>query len=255
MRDFDSIVSPAPAASFDRFMNLPVELREVIWELTLWGSTQINRATKKCARYLVSPVEIRDFLKKPNNNARPTFLPSMCRISKSTMSETIGVYIRGSQFSIASIHDNRFLDGFLQTVSKGYDNIRTIHFAFFDCFPPNYPQNADLELAVRCSGLHTIKLTFHVERLRIWVLDGEYDDGLTGYPRPLNEMWTHYKFVRLTECNNLQKVVLERKGRSVDAAVGASRTLGNHIKEEYKAKHNREIAIGYTWAERSGVGH
>jgi hypothetical protein len=55
------------------------------------------------------------------------------------MDETIGVYIRGSTFMTASIHDNRFLDAFLQTIDKGYEAIRSIHFAFFDCFPGTSP--------------------------------------------------------------------------------------------------------------------
>ena len=240
------------SASFHRFMDLPLELREVIWEYAMRGTPylvargQYLWASDKYAQYLVSPVEIREFLKRQSNVARPSFLPSICRLSKSTMGETIRVYIRGSTFMVASIHDNRFLDAFVQTVDKGYEAIRSIHFAFFDCFPGTFPQNADLELAVRCSGLHTVKLSFHVQKLTIWVLEGDYDDGLTRYPRPVNEIWTHYKFSRLLDCANLQKLIIERKGGHNYAGHEASEKLGDHIKAEYKVKHGREIELAYT---------
>jgi hypothetical protein len=59
---------------------------------------------------------------------------------------------------ISSIQDNCLVNGFLQTVLKGYKMIRSIHLAFFDCFSRGYPQNAGFELAVKCSGLHTVKI-------------------------------------------------------------------------------------------------
>jgi hypothetical protein len=75
----------------------------------------VNHAKCRHAKYLVDPVEIREFLGPgvKNNVERPNFLPPMCRISKSTMLETIGVCVRNSKFMISSINDNRPLDGFL----------------------------------------------------------------------------------------------------------------------------------------------
>jgi hypothetical protein len=159
------------------------------------------------------------------------------------MSETTGVFVRNSEFMIASYNDNLLLDGFLKTVLKGYGAIRSIHFAFFDCFPEGFPQNADLELAVRCTGLRTIKIRFHSTRLIVWVLLGDYDDGLTSRPRRIDEMWAHYKFARLLECVNLQNLIVERKGRNLDAALEASENLGIRIQEEYLRKNQHTLKV------------
>lgn len=86
---------------------------------------------------------------------------------------------------------NRFLDDFLKTVPGGYEKIRSVHFAFFDCFPGahKYPQNADRKLAVRCTGHRTLKFTFHMSRLR-WVIGDPYDDDdYDTCPRPVEDMW------------------------------------------------------------------
>jgi hypothetical protein len=225
------------SASFNRFLELPIELREVIWELGTHGTVHRNGS------YLITPVEVRDYVKAPNKVERPYFLPPMCRVSKSTMSETTGVFVRNSEFMIASYNDNLLLDSYLKTVPKGYEAIRLIHFAFFDCFPEGFPQNADLELAVRCTGLRTIKIRFHSTRLIVWVLLGDYDDGLTCRPRRIDEMWAHYKFARLLECVNLQNLIIERKGCNLDAALEASENLGIRIQEEYLRKNQRTLNV------------
>jgi hypothetical protein len=159
------------------------------------------------------------------------------------MSETTGVFVRHSEIMVASFNDNRLLDGFLQTMSKGYEAIRTVHFAFFDCFPKGFDKNADLELAVRCTGLRTIKVRFHSSQLITWVLEGDYDDGPTAYARSVDEMWAHYKFARLMECMNLQTVIIERKSRTMDAALQVSELLGVHIQQEYMLKHQHSLNV------------
>jgi hypothetical protein len=192
---------PAPLPSFERFMELPTELREFIWDLGLRGVVHVaNRLGNKFAEYLITPVEIREFLKATNNIERPNFLPPLCRVSKSTQVETIGVYLRGSTFMVASFPDNRLLVDFLRIVPKGYETIRSIHFAFFDCFPGTmkFAQNADLELAVRCTGLHTVKLTFHMSRLTYSLKPNAYDEW-QDYPRSIDEIWSFYKIRRPLE--------------------------------------------------------
>jgi hypothetical protein len=225
------------SASFNRFLELPVELREAIWELGTRGTVHRNGS------YLITPVEVHDYVKAPNKMERPYFLPPMCRVSKSTMSETTGVFVRNSQFMIASYNDNLLLDGFLKTMPKGYEAIRSIHFAFFDCFPEGFPQNADLELAVRCTGLRNIKMRFHSTRLITWVLLGNYNDGLTSCPRRIDNMWAHYKFARLLDCVNLETLIIERKGHNLEVALEVSENLGVRIQEEYLLKHQRTLTV------------
>jgi hypothetical protein len=147
---------------------------------------------------------------------------------------------------VASFIDNRFLDNLLQAMSKGHKAILSVHFAFFDCYPSGFPKNADLELAVRCTGLRTIKLTFHSTRLFARVFMGENEGGFTSCPRPTDEMWSHYKFDRLLDCMNLQNVVIERKGRTIDAALKSSEDLSKRIQAEYAQKHQRSLDIAFT---------
>ncbi|KAH7081247.1 hypothetical protein BKA63DRAFT_599618 [Paraphoma chrysanthemicola] len=227
--EYDALSTSSPITPFVGFMKVPAE-REV-------------------ARYFVDPVEIREFRRASNNISRQNFLPPLCRISGVLKDEIIGVYLRNSMFMVAAFEDNRFLDGFLQTVKKGYESVRSIHFAFFDCFRADFPENADLELAVRCTGIRTIRITFHTSRLTIWVLEGDYDlDGLTGYPRPVDEIWSHYRLARLLDCKMLKEVIIERKGRRPDHAIQAADNLGCRIKQEYEAKHHRTLEVAYAWA-------
>jgi hypothetical protein len=128
--------------------------------------------------------------------------------------------------------------------------MRSFHFVFFDCFPTGYPENANLELAVRCTALHTIKITFRVSRLQIWVLEGDYEDGPMGYPQPVDQIWVHCKLSCLLNCNNLQKIDIERKGRYVDHSVLALEGLEDHIKTKYSKKHGRDLQLTYSWAQR-----
>ncbi|KAF1915768.1 hypothetical protein BDU57DRAFT_450389 [Ampelomyces quisqualis] len=241
-----------PLPSFSRFMDFPVELREMIWDRAMRGTVHpANMLGNKFAEYLVTPVEIREFLKTTNNTERPNFLPPLCRISKSTKNETIGVYLRGSKFMVASFLDNRLLDGFLQTAPKAYEAIRSIHFAFFDCYPgpEMFEKNSDLELAVRCTGLRSVKLTFHMSRLCDLVKRDPYDDG-EYYPRSVEDMWTYYKLARLMDCENLENVDIQRKGRSrraVECGVTVSQDLGVRIKAEYDEKHHGDLNVTYSW--------
>jgi hypothetical protein len=85
-----------------------------------------------------------------------------------------------------------------------------------------------------------------VKKLTIWVLEGDYDDGLTRYPRPSSAMWTHYKLSRLLDCANLQKVIIERRGCHNYAGQEASVNLGNRIKADYEVKHGHETELAYT---------
>lgn len=140
----EDISDPEPPPSFPQFMQMPGELRDMVWDGAIRG---VDHATikfrDKFAKYLVTLVEIRNFLQGgvENNLERPNFLPPLCRLSKSTVDETIGVYLRGSTLIMATIHDIELLDGILKIVPGSCGKIRLIHFTFFDCFPgPNkYP--------------------------------------------------------------------------------------------------------------------
>lgn len=134
--DEDHSLVTVPPPSFPRFMDLAVEIREMIWEHAMRGTLHIaDLHGEMRVFHLETPVEIREFIRIPNNTERPNFLPAMCRTSKLTMQESIGVYIRCSHFMVASIHDDGMLDGFLQTVDHCYETIQSIHLPSSAVFP------------------------------------------------------------------------------------------------------------------------
>ncbi|KAH7091551.1 hypothetical protein FB567DRAFT_577405 [Paraphoma chrysanthemicola] len=129
----DALSTTSPITPFIGFMNAPVEVREIIWQYLMQNQRHlVNRERGKWARYFVDPVEIRELRRAWNNVSGPNFLPPLCRISVVLKDEIIGVYLRNSMFMVASFEDNRLLDGLLQPVKKGYESVRSIHFAFFD---------------------------------------------------------------------------------------------------------------------------
>lgn len=237
---------------FDHFMDLPVELREFIWEIVMRDNTHmVSSWIEKCAEYVLRPNEfIHEHLMVPDlYNAECTrIVPRMCRVSNITRYETVGVYLRNYVVIIASIKHNQHFESFLQTVRKGYEAIRSIHFTHFAFFPTGYPQNVDLELAVRCTALHTIKLTFDVWKLEDWRSVGD-NGGLTFSPRRVDEMWTHYKFDRLLDCHNLRNLRIEIKGDLNGNVLVASKSLGARIVAEFSARHQRDLQLTYSYVE------
>jgi hypothetical protein len=235
---------------FDHFMDLPIELREIIWEIVMRDNTHmVSSWIGKFTEYLLRPVQfIGGHLVIPDlYNAECTkVMPPMCRISNSTRCETVGVYLRGSVVMIASIRHNQHFESFLQTVRKGYEAIRSIHFTHFAFCPTGYLQNVDLELAVRCTTLHTIKLTFDMYTLEFWNLGGNNDE-LTCSPRRVEEMWTHYKFDRLLDCHNLRNLEIEHKEYSNEIAWVATESLGARIVAEFSARHQRDLQLTYSY--------
>ncbi|KAF2123386.1 hypothetical protein P153DRAFT_371708 [Dothidotthia symphoricarpi CBS 119687] len=225
------------ANTFLSFLKLAPEIRDILWDIAMQDARSTNE------------IDLRDFTRRAQNVNRPTFLPTICRVSKSTSAETMGVFLRGSTFTISSFADNEFFVKFLNNINA-FDAVRRLHFRFFDCFPTSFADNADLELAVRCPGLVSVKLGMHTSKLVMWVLEGEYEDGLTRFPRRVQEMWEHYKLDRLLDCDKLQEVVIERKGRSNDEAVQAACALGECIKQRYMETRKRELLVEYSVERR-----
>jgi hypothetical protein len=107
----------------------------------------------------------------------PNFIPELVKVSKKTRDEVIAVKMRKSKFVIASLRENTFLFNFLATVGDGLRHARELYFDNFHYFPDydrttgmRIPQCSDLELAVACTGLRTLRLTMG----RSVVGDGRY---------------------------------------------------------------------------------
>ncbi|KAF2246891.1 hypothetical protein BU26DRAFT_488295 [Trematosphaeria pertusa] len=218
-------------------MQLPIEIREMIWEEAIRGMRYLIDSTRgRYGHHSLDAVEIRQY--DEGREHRPRFLPSVCLVSKSTMAEAVAVFIRNSTFMVSSIGGNRFLEAFL-TRHNSFPNIRSLRFDFFDCFPEGYEENADLALAAKCTGLATIQFTFHSSKLIHWVLeDGDdYDeDGLTSLARPVEQLVERYKLRQLLECKKLDKVIWQRKGYHYDGAEVALQNLGTWVKDQFAEK-------------------
>jgi hypothetical protein len=213
-------------------IKLPVEVREMIWEAHMQASGVFD----------TSRINIRDFVKIDDNPERPQFLPALCSMSPLTEAEIIGVFMRNSKFMIASIFDNAFFRKFVASVPNGPAHVRELHFDFFHWFPDydekgkRIPVNSDLELAVHCNGLHTLRLTFGFKNMR---------DANTGIPKTVEQLVEKYRLRRLLDCDKLRNIRWDGQ-REFGAAVPVLYDLADWVKSEF-AKKNQRVECVVTW--------
>lgn len=137
-------------------VKLPLEIREMIWEAYM----------RAHGIFMIYRIYIRDSVRMTDDPVRPRFLPPLRTISNSTWDKIIGVFMRNSPTMITSIHDNVYFRKLIAGIENGPAHVRELHFEYFGFFP-NYtkdgeriPVNSDLELAVDCKGLQTLRLNF-----------------------------------------------------------------------------------------------
>jgi hypothetical protein len=235
------------ALKFFKFMQLPKELRLLIWREAI-ANEEYTRPDGITLRYLSSTIDIRDYVKIADDPLIPKFLPRICDVSEETREETIAVLIEGSKFMIASLRDNTFLQTFFKPkgMTGRLELCRDLSFDFFSRFPNGYEKNADLELAVACTSLKTIKLTFHHEPLTRYVLEGDYDEGLTRYPRSADQVFEQFKLRRLLDGKCLKTIIIEHTSYYIPAAVEAAEKLGDLLKLKFsQLEPSQDVAVCY----------
>lgn len=231
---------------FEKFMQLPLEIREKVWDFSIRGKVYFvprSYHLDEYARYFLDPLALRGFV-QPNtigpNPKRPPFLPAVCRVSVYTFEETLGVFLRNTNFLMHNIAQNRFFDAFLTKVD-GFRSIRTLSFGYFDCFPSGFERNADLELAARCPGLQELSSSFHANQLEIFE-DEAGDPSFGLLPREPDEMWSHYRMDRLLDCEQLEVIKINHKGwRSNANTVFAAEGLATRIAREFLVRKGRVV--------------
>jgi hypothetical protein len=221
-----TVKTMAPSPKFHRFLNLPKELRLEIW--------------KKALGVDINVIAVREAVKRGDDLARPEFLPRFCYTSHATFEETVATTIESSQMMVCSYADNQFLRSFLEAVPSRFRLVRHLNFDFFSRFKEEFEVNADLELAFECKGLRTIKLNFHCNNLTYWVLEGDYDDGLTRYPAEAKDLFAKYKLARILDCDALSNIIVEYSGSICEAAVEAAKALGELLVQKSADKAARQ---------------
>ncbi|EAT89741.2 hypothetical protein SNOG_03010 [Parastagonospora nodorum SN15] len=227
-----SIPNPEPEPEFHNFMQLARELRLVIWDLAM-RDEPYHQPNGIGMRYFIDPIALREYVKVGDDPISPNFLPAICSVSEATKEEIIAVVIEGSKFMVASIKDNAFLQTFLKAAPGRLELCRDLSFDFFSRFPYGYEKNSDLELAVLCNGLRTIKLTFHFEPLTYLVMESEDNMTLSRRARSPNELLENFKLQRLLDCRSLKNITIEQTSQHVMEASRAANDLGELIKTKF----------------------
>jgi len=164
-----------------------------------------------------------------------------------TKEEIIAVFVEGSKFMVASINDNTFLQTFLKAALGRLELCRDLSFDFFSRFPSGYENNADLELAALCNGLHRIKLTFHFEPLTYFVMVNEDNLSLSRRARSLDQLFEHSKLQRLLDCRSLKNTTIEQNSEVMMEAVRAANDLEALIRFEFsQLSPPQHVGVHYT---------
>jgi hypothetical protein len=236
-----------PKLGFYNFMRLSRELRLIIWDMAIRDQTY-HQPGGGAMCYLQSTVALREYVKVSDIPSNPKFLPAICFVSKKNREEEIAAVIEGSKFMIASIHDNNFLQIFLKAEPGRLELCRDLSFDFFSRFPSSYEKNADLELAALCTGLHTIKMTFHFEPLTYFVQEDEEDPMvMSRRARALNELFEEFRLQRLLDCKCLKNITIEHTSQNVAEATKAGVQLGELLKTKFsQLSPPQTVTVYYT---------
>lgn len=146
-----------------------IELRAMICHHGLKGEQHVpmysSYASQDTFKYFTEYVVISQY-RRNCYQARPSFLPGMCRTSKELYVETVQESLRDTKFVSSSIDDNTALTGFLRSVSGDPECVRELYFDCFSRLKSTAVHNMYLELAVRCKGLRELKIMLHNLEMR-----------------------------------------------------------------------------------------
>jgi hypothetical protein len=235
--------STALVQCFRQFGQLPVEIRELIWEARMRADDKLNPS--------LDGTISRQWVFREADARNPRFLPRLCYVSKSMRDEITGVYMRNSIFVIPSIAGNTFFGEFIASVKMGSSHVRQLFFPNFNFFPDfdsrtgqRIPTNSDLELAVDCLGLRKVGMTFG---RRHFQKEGTDHDSGVQVMRLLSveELVEKYRLRRLLDCMYLRKVHLDGKYYT-SAPPKVLRDLADWLEAEFASK-NHHIKCEVTW--------
>jgi hypothetical protein len=211
----------------------------MIWEAYMYADGTLDDYSRVHIRYCV---------RIGCNTSHPHFMHSLVDVSERTRNAIIAVQMRNSRFMISSIRDNMFFRRFIASVQDGPKHVRELHFDNFDFFPDHdpttgarIPRNSDLDLAVDCTGLHTMRITMGRRFLGTTDTNGNYTE------KTVQELVDKYRFDRLLDCGKLRKIILDGK-HGPFGSVKVLDDLANWIKAGFaKKNHGIECEVRWRW--------
>jgi hypothetical protein len=192
---------------------------------------------------------VRDAVERGDDPKKPRFLPVLCFTSKETVEETVVNFIIASKILVCSDNGNLFLRAFLEAENGRFEQVRQLDFEFFSRYEGNTTENADLELAVQCTGLRIIKLGFHKEELTYYRLVEDSDMLLqcSTEPNKATDLFSKYKLERLLDCGMLETIIIEHSGYFSPTAEAVAAELGAMLRGKFAAKVSKQvIEVVYT---------
>jgi len=180
---------------------LPREIREMIWQHHF-----LTQNSWSCHPSIFhDPIAVT--AGHDQDPERPRFLPAICNMSRWTRDEIVAVFLRGAMLKIESAEDNDFFREFIATVPGGVNHVRRLYFSEFDGYDETIGErNLDLELAVACRGLHTLRLKFDRKVLGTDTFNAPPAGGRVYVPKTVEELVAKYGLRRLLDCDTLRKV-------------------------------------------------
>lgn len=220
---------------------LPMEIREMIWKYCMPTADSVGNTIHM----------FRPSLWTNGDLTRPRFLPKICYILTVTREETIGAFVRSCVFCTMGNKDIANLLAFAGSFDGGLSHIRASHLIMFGNYKlrksPHDPKlkNEDLEFAIACRGLRTVRLWFDRDHLKTPVKP----EGVLYWihkPLPVEEFVEYYHLRRLFDCEKLRLVYLDREPRGTGAVDGLQ-DLAEWIQAEF-ARPNQTFYCQVTWA-------
>lgn len=137
------------------------------------------------------------------------------------------------------------MQNWLNNVPNGFSLVQSLHLEFFGCFPPNFAQNADVELAVQCEDLTYLTITFHTTHLLVKNYSGEDSDKDSDevFPWDTKELWADYKLDRLMACQKLEGVSVYRKGYAIEVTANVAKALAVMIEEGFQSRAGTTVVV------------
>ena len=202
-------------------MDLPRELRMSISRLALEGQIRL--------------INIEGGISKNVNPMRLKNMPPMCYTSKQTIEECIALVLEISQLQFVSLYDNKLLRAFLDAFPGRWNHVRHLSFNLFSRLPEGSAVNQDLELAVVCNGLRTLKFGFRVSDLTTWDME-EGTEEVARRACEADQLFTKYKLGRLLDCDKLDEIIIHQAYVSSTAADEAAERLCAFLEDNFARK-------------------